>query len=319
MLAYLLRRLIYIVLIVLVMSVLIFWATQIMPGNVAYMILGDFAPLDQVALLEEQLGLNDPIHVQYLRWASGLLEGDLGQSLIMQRPISPLLGEALANSALLAGISIVLVALLGIWLGVFTAINHNGPADHVASVVTYVVLAVPEFFWCIVAIMLFAGYLGWLPATGYAPFSEGLGAWASHLVLPVLTLVFGLIAHVSRLTRSSMLEVLQSRYVLAARAKGLPERHVIRRHALPNALLPTITVLAIDVGVLMGGIVVVETVFSYPGLGRLLIFGIQQLDIPLIQACMIVVTLVYAFANLAADLLYAWFNPRIRYGGAVGS
>ncbi|MDX6751185.1 ABC transporter permease [Geminicoccaceae bacterium 1502E] len=319
MVAYLLRRLVYIALIVLVMSILIFWATQIMPGNVAYMILGDFAPLDQIALLEEQLGLNDPITVQYFRWASGLLEGDLGQSLIMQRPIAPLLGDALANSALLAGISIVLVALLGIWLGIFTAVNHGRPADHVASIVTYVVLAVPEFFWCIVAIMLFAGYLGWLPATGYAPLADGLGVWASHLVLPVLTLVFGLIAHVSRLTRSSMLEVLQSRYVLAARAKGLPERHVIRRHALPNALLPTITVLAIDVGVLMGGIVVVETVFSYPGLGRLLIFGIQQMDIPLIQACMVVVTLVYAFANLVADLLYAWFNPRIRYGGAVGT
>jgi peptide/nickel transport system permease protein len=140
----------------------------------------------------------------------------------------------------------------------------------------------------------------------------------SYLVLPVVTLVFGLIAHVSRLTRSSMLEVSQSRYVLAAHAKGLPEGYVIRRHALPNALLPTITVLAIDVGVLMGGIVVVETIFSYPGLGRLLIFSIQQLDIPLIQACMIVVTIVYAIANLVADLLYAWFNPRIRYGGTIG-
>ena len=319
MLIYLLRRLLYVALIVVVMSMLIFAATQIMPGNVAYMILGDFAPPDQVALLEQRLGLNDPVYVQYARWAGGVLEGDLGQSLIMQRPIAPVLLDALRNSGVLAGISILLVTIFGISLGVFAAMRHGRPADHVVSVLTYVVLAIPEFFWCIVVIMLFAGYLGWFPATGYASLEEGFLTWASHLVLPVVTLVFGLIAHVSRLTRSSMLEVSQSRYVLAAHAKGLPEGYVVRRHALPNALLPTITVIAIDVGVLMGGIVVVETIFSYPGLGRLLIFSIQQLDIPLIQACMIVVTLVYALANLVADLLYAWFNPRIRYGGTIGA
>jgi peptide/nickel transport system permease protein len=318
MIVYILRRLVYVTLIVITMSMLIFWATQIMPGNVAYMILGDFAAPEQVALVEERLGLNDPIWVQYARWASGILEGDLGDSMIMQRPIGPLLFDALRNSAVLATLAIVLVTISGIWLGVFSAIHNGRPADHVVSVTTYVVLAIPEFFWCIVVIMLFAGYLGWLPATGYASLSDGVWSWARHLILPVVTLVLGLIAHVSRLTRSSMLEVMQSRYILAARAKGLPERYLLRRHALPNALLPTITVLAIDVGVLMGGIVVVETVFSYPGLGRLLIFGIQQLDIPLIQACILVITIIYAVANLIADLLYAWFNPRIRYGSAVG-
>lgn len=319
MFGYILQRLIYIVVIVAVMSVLIFAITQIMPGNVAYMILGDFAPLDQVAALEEKLGLNDPFLVQYWRWASGVLQFDLGDSLIMDRPIGPILLEAIGNSAILAVISLVLVALLGIWLGVFSAVRHGSAADHTVSVTTYFVLAVPEFFWCIVLIVLFAGTLGWLPATGYTSISEGFLAWAEHLILPVAALVMGLIAHISRLTRSSMLEVMNSQYVLAARAKGLPEKVVVRRHALRNALLPTITVLAIDVGVLMGGIVVVETIFSYPGLGRLLIFGIQQLDIPLIQACMIVVTVIYAFANLAADLLYAFLNPTIRYGRAINA
>jgi len=141
----------------------------------------------------------------------------------------------------------------------------------------------------------------------------GVVAWLGHLILPVATLTAGLIAHVSRLTRSSMLEALRSTYVLAARAKGLPERLVLRRHALPNALMPTITVLAVDVGILIGGMVVVETVFAYPGLGRLLIYAIEHRDIPLLQAGMIVVTTVYALANLVADLLYAWINPRIRY------
>jgi peptide/nickel transport system permease protein len=319
MFGYVLQRLIYIVVILFVMSVLIFSITQIMPGNVAYLILGDFAPLDQIEALEESLGLNDPILVQYWRWVSGLLQGDLGNSLIMDRPIAPILLDAIANSAVLCAISLVLVAVLGIWLGVFSAVRNGTATDHTVSVITYFVLAVPEFFWCILLIVVFAGVLGWLPATGYTPLSEGFFEWAQHLILPVIALVMGLIVHIARLTRSSMLETMQSQYVLAARAKGLPERLVIRRHALRNALLPTITVLAIDVGVLMGGIVVVETIFSYPGLGRLLIFGIQQLDVPLIQACMIVVTVVYAVANLAADLIYAFLNPRIRYGRAINA
>lgn len=319
MFGYVVQRLLYIVVIVAVMSVLIFWITQIMPGNVAYMILGDFAPLDQIAALEEKLGLNDPMLVQYGRWAGHLLRLDLGDSLIMERPIGPVLLDAMANSAVLAGISIALVAVIGIWLGVFSAVRHGEAADHAISIGTYFVLAVPEFFWCILLIIVFAGALGWLPATGYTSIDEGVLPWAQHLILPVIALVMGLVAHVSRLTRSSMLEVMHSQYVLAARAKGLPERLVIRRHALRNALLPTITVLAIDVGVLMGGIVVAETIFSYPGLGRLLIFGIRQLDVPLIQACMIVITIVYAVANLVADLLYAYLNPRIRYGRSINA
>jgi len=146
----------------------------------------------------------------------------------------------------------------------------------------------------------------------------GVGRWLAHLILPVATLVCGLIAHVSRLTRSSMLETLRSAYILTARAKGLPHRLILRRHALPNALLPTITVLAVDVGILIGGVVVVETVFAYPGLGRLLIYAIEHRDIPLLQAGMMLVTTVYALANLSADLLYAVFNPRIRYGRSSG-
>lgn len=311
---YVLKRLLSIVLTMAVMSVLIFWITQVMPGNVAYMILGDFASPQDVATLEAKLGLNDPAYVQYLRWASGLLHGDLGRSLVMDRPIAPVLWEAVGKSAILAGISISLVALLGIWLGVYAGVRHGRISDHVVSVATYLNIAIPEFLWAIVIIMLFAGYLNWFPATGYSDLSNGFGAWARHLVLPIFTLVTGLMAHVSRLTRSSMIDTMQTQYVRAARARGLPERLVIRRHALPNALLPTITVLAIDVGIMMGGIVVVETIFSYPGLGRLLMFAIQNMDVPLLQACMMVITFVYAAANLSADLLYALLNPRVRYG-----
>jgi len=316
-LLYTLKRLAYVAVILAVMSVLIFWATQVMPGDVAQMIVGQFATDEQVRAVRAKLRLDDPVYVQYLRWAGGLLRGDLGLSLMMDRPIAPLIAEAIQRSAVLAGISIVLIAALGIWLGVHSAVRKGKPIDHAISVGSYFFISVPEFFWAIVVILLFAGYLGWLPATGYAALSEGWWQWLKHIVLPVATLVLGLVAHVSRLTRSSMIETMQSQYVTAARAKGLPESVVIRRHALRNALVPTITVLAIDVGLLMGGIVVVETVFSYPGLGRLLIFAIEQKDIPMVQAGILTVTAVYAIANLAADLLYAFFNPRIRYGRAA--
>ena len=311
---YVLKRLLSIALTMAVMSVLIFWITQVMPGNVAYMILGDFASPQDVATLEAKLGLNDPAYVQYLRWATGLLQGDLGRSLVMDRPIAPVLWDAVGKSAILAGISIGLVALLGISLGVYAGVRHGRISDHIVSVATYINIAIPEFLWAIVIVMLFAGYLNWFPATGYSDLSNGFASWARHLILPVFTLVTGLIAHISRLTRSSMIDTMQTQYVRAARARGLPEKLVIRRHALPNALLPTITILAIDVGIMMGGIVVVETIFSYPGLGRLLMFAIQNMDVPLLQACMMVITFVYAAANLIADLLYAFLNPKVRYG-----
>jgi peptide/nickel transport system permease protein len=315
---YILRRVAWIGLILVILSLMIFAITQVMPGNVAKMIAGQFATPDVVAAIEAKLGLHDPWPTQYGRWAGHIVSGDLGQSLIMERPIGPMLREALANSAMLAGVSFVLVAVLGIALGLIAAIRHNTAVDHGISVFTFLGISVPEFFWGIVLILVFAGYLRWLPSGGIGEPSAGLGDALRHLLLPAWTLTFALIAHVSRMTRSSMLETLRSPYVLYARAKGVPERSVIVRHALRNALLPTITVLAIDVGWLIGGIVVVETVFSYPGLGRLLLFAIERRDLPLIQASILVIAAIYCFANLGADLLYAYFNPKIRYGDARG-
>ena len=180
--------------------------------------------------------------------------------------------------------------------------------------VSYLGVAVPEFFWGIIGIIVFARYLDWLPSGGQGDLSQGVLSWASHLVLPVLTLTFTLVAHVSRLTRSSMIDALRSQYVRNARAKGLSERRVVYGHALPNALMPTITVLAIDVGWLLGNIVVVEAVFSYPGIGRLLLFAIERHDLPLLQAGILLIAAVYCLANLGADLLYSAVNPKIRYG-----
>ncbi|HEV2546839.1 MAG TPA: ABC transporter permease [Stellaceae bacterium] len=319
MIAYTLQRLLYLVAVVWIMSLLIFAITQLLPGNVAYAILGQYATNTQIAELERLLGLSDPWYAQYGRWLLGLLHGDFGQSVSMQRPAGPLIFEAFARSAVLAAMALVLVAAIGTWLGVHSATHQGKLSDRVLTLAQYFFIAVPEFFWAILAIILFSVWLGWLPATGYTPIAEGgVGGWLVHLILPVATLVGGLIAHVSRLTRSSMLETLRSPYILMARAKGLPRRLVLRRHALPNALLPTITVLAVDVGILIGGVVVVETIFAYPGLGRLLIYAIEHRDIPLLQAGMLLVTTVYALANLGADLLYAFVNPRIRYGRNAG-
>jgi peptide/nickel transport system permease protein len=315
--AFLLRRLLGLLGVLLGMSVLIFGIIHILPGNVAYAILGEFATPTAVAQLEAKLGLNDPLPVQYWRWLDAMLHGDFGLSIVMNRPAASLIGEALGRSALLAGLAFGLIATGGIALGLYAATHRGRTSDKVLTLAQFVLIAVPEFFWAILAVLLFASWLNLLPATGYAPLDAGVADWAAHLVLPVLVLSFGLVAHVSRLTRSSMLEVLDSRFVLAARARGLPERRVLWRHALPNALLPAITVLAIDAGLLIGGIVVVETVFAYPGLGRLLVYAIERHDLPLLQVGMMVVTAIYALANFVAELLYAALNPRIRVAGAT--
>jgi peptide/nickel transport system permease protein len=316
---FLARRFLSVVFVLWAMTVMVFAIVHILPGSVAHMILGEYATNAAIAEMEERLGLNLPLYEQYWRWFSGLMRGDFGQSLTMERPVGPVILEALGRSAILASISIVLVAIIGIALGIHSATHVNSWSDRGLTLMQYFFIAVPEFFWCILVIIFFAVWLGWLPATGYTPLADGgfLG-WAKHLILPISTLVLGLIAHVSRLTRSSMLEAIESKYVLAARAKGLPERIVLRRHALPNALLPTITILAVDVGILIGGIVVVESVFAFPGLGRMLIYAIDHQDIPLMMGGMIVITAIYALANLAADILYAVLNPRIRVTGTAG-
>jgi peptide/nickel transport system permease protein len=315
MVGFIMRRLLAAVGVLWAMTVVIFAIVHILPGNVAYAILGEYATPSAIAVLQAKLGLNDPLPVQYWHWFRALLHGDFGRSLVMERPAAPVILEALQRSAVLAGLSFVLVASGGILLGIYAATHRGQIADRALMVGQFLFIAVPDFFWSILAILLFASWMNWLPATGYAPLGEaGVLGWAAHLVLPVAVLSAGLVAHVCRLTRSSMLEVLESRYILAARAKGLPERLVLHRHALPNALLPTITILAIDAGLLIGGVVVVETVFAYPGLGRLLVFAIERHDLPLLQAGMIVLTAIYALANLVADVCYGLLNPRIRHG-----
>jgi len=315
---YVLRRLGAVAVIAVIMTVIVFAATHILPGNAAIMIMGKYATPEQIAALEERLGLHAPLLTQYWDWVSGLVRGDFGQSMIMDRPVGPIVAEAFGKSLVLAACAMATVTFLGIFIGVVSAVHAGRPLDHILSIFSYLGISVPEFFWAIIFIFVFAGWLRWLPAAGVAEPGAGFVAFVAHLVLPVATLTLTLLAHVARMTRSSMLEVLQSQFIKAARARGLPERTVLFRHALRNGLLPTITVLANDFGFLIGGIVVIETVFAYPGIGRLLIFAVERHDLPLMQAIILILTLVYCLANLIADLLYAYFNPRIRYGRADG-
>ncbi|WP_395456169.1 ABC transporter permease [Azospirillum melinis] len=314
MFAYTLTRLVYLALVLAVMSVLIFLVTQAMPGDVASMIAGQFASKEVVDAIAVKLGLDQPLIVQYGHWAAGILRGDLGRSLVLEQPIGPILLEALARSLVLAVVALFVVAVVGIGLGVLAAVRRGKLTDQLVSGVSYLGIAVPDFFWAIVLVLVFGSYMKLLPTGGYAPITDGFLPWASHLVLPVVTLVLMLLARIARLTRSSMIDVLQTNYVKFARAKGMPESVVILRHALKNALLPTITVLAIDFGLILGGVVVIETIFSYPGMGRLLLFAIQRHDLPLIQATILIVSAAYCLANLTADLLYAFVNPKIRHG-----
>jgi peptide/nickel transport system permease protein len=315
--SYALRRLGTVAFILIVMSLLVFLATHALPSNTAALILGQYSTPETQAALEHKLGLDLPLPVQYWHWASGLLRGDLGQSLVMERPVAPMLWDAFGRSAVLAVCAMAVVSTLGVAMGVVAAVWRGRWPDHSVSVFAYLGISVPEFYWGLVLILLFGSTFHLLPTSGSGDLRDGLASFCSFLVLPVITLTLTLLAHVSRLTRSSMAEELDSMYVKVARARGLPERVVIIRHALRNALVPAITVLAQDFGFLIGGIVAIETIFAYPGLGRLLIFALQRQDLPLMQAAILVLTAVYCLANLTADLLYGVANPRIRYGGAV--
>lgn len=310
---YLLRRGGFLLLTLLLASLLIFLITQWLPGDVARVILGREA--DQAALqqLEADLGLDDPLPVQYLRMLGNFFRGDWGTSYSTRTEILPQVMSRLRNSLQLAGLTLIIAVPLSIALGTIAGTNENQAVDHTISLTSLSVVGLPEFVTGLVLIQLFAFQWKLLPAnSSIAPgssFIENL----PMLVLPAMTASLVLIAYITRLTRAGVVEELKKPYVRTADLKGLPRRTVIGRHVLRNALLPTITIIAISFGWLMSGLVVVENVFNYPGLGRLLVFAIDRRDLPLIQAITLVTVLIFALANLAADLLYAFLNPRIRY------
>jgi peptide/nickel transport system permease protein len=311
-LAFLLRRGIYGAVSLFLLSLIIFACTHLLPGDAATAILGENATPEALAALRERLGLDRPLPVQYLAWIGGLFHGDLGVSTTLNQPVLQLIAPAFGKSLSLALITLVIAGLVAIPLGVVAAVRRGRGVDAGILGASYIGISVPEFVIAPLLIMFLAGPpLQLLPSSGYAPFGDDPVRWAAHVVLPVTALTVVLIAHLMRQTRSGMLEVLASDYVRTARLKGLPERIVMRRHALRNGLTATITVLALDIGYLMGSIVVVEEIFAYPGLGRLVIYAVANRDLPLVQGTTLIIGGVYIAANLLADLAHGLLNPRV--------
>ncbi|TKT69769.1 ABC transporter permease [Aquamicrobium sp. LC103] len=313
-LTYLLRRLGAVLIVLAIVTVAVFVITNVLPGNAALMILGENATAENLSALERQLGLDRPLPVQYLHWIGGVLQGDFGMSLRLRLPVSEVVGSAFFNSLWLAGIVLVAVTLIAIPLGALAALTRGTVVDAVIGVFSYLGTALPEFVTATLLLVIFAKPENPIfPAGGFvAPFDDFPG-FLRHVVLPAATLGLILMAHISRQVRSEMSEVLASDYVRAARLKGLSERRVIWRHTLPNSLAPAVAVISLDIGYLLGGIIVVEEIFAWPGLGRLLIYALQNRDLPVIQAITLLLAVVYALSNLLADLVIAKLDPRVRY------
>ena len=311
--AYILKRLLLAVYTMLVVSLIVFAITQILPADAAQTMLGENATPAAVAALRQRMGLDAPAYMQFARWIGGVVLGDFGTSLRTGLPVGPAMLDALGPSLLLALGSILLMLLFALPLGIIAAVRRGGAADLAVSLISYLGVSLPEFVTATLFVLVAADWLQLLPATGYVAFSEDpLGAIA-HLTLPVITVSVILIAHVSRMVRSELVDVLQSDYVRAARLKGLTRRQVLFKHALRNALLPAITIVALDVGYLLGGIIVVEEIFALPGIGRQLIVAIEARDLPSIQAGALIMAATYSVVNFMADIAYGWLDKRISY------
>jgi peptide/nickel transport system permease protein len=310
---FILRRLGFMVLTVILASIIIFWATTVLPGDVVTMELGRYATEQAKTELRHELGLDKPIVVQYGTWLGKYVRGDWGQSVSAATAVRPVVFERLRNSFMLAAVAFAMYVPLGIFLGLLAALRKNTWADNLISVGSLAFIGLPEFVSGLILIAVFAIQLHWLPAqSSIDPHSSFVDAFP-YLILPAITVALTSLAYVVRMTRSSTVDVLQMDYVRTANLKGLPPRRVLFTHVLRNSLLPTITVVAIGIGWLIGGLIITEEVYGYPGLGRLLLFAIGRRDLQLIQATALLIVIIYVFANLIADILYAILNPRIRY------
>ncbi len=314
MLTYLLRRFGFIFLTLILASIIIFSVTQFLPGDVAQIILGQFATEVAVENLREELGLNKPLHMQYLNWAGGFIRGDWGDSLVSRLPVRPMVMQRLGNSAMLAGLALLIYVPLGIILGVIAALKRDKMPDQLITGVSMAFVGLPEFVSGLLLITFLAIGAGWFPANSSidpdSTFMESL----PYLILPAITVSLSGLGYIARMTRSGTIDVLRTDYVRAAELKGLSGSQVLTRHVLRNSLLPTVTIVAMGIGWLLGGLIVTEAVYGYPGLGRMIVYGIQRQDLPIIQAASMIVVAVYSFSNLAADILYGLLNPRIRVG-----
>ena len=312
---YVLKRVISLVPTLIGVTILVFLMIRLIPGTVVDQLIGTEARVDEStkAAMREFFGLNQPLYVQYWTWVSGLLRGDLGQSWRSGLPVSKMIFDRLAVTAELGLLALAVSLLVGIPLGTVSAIRENTPLDHVVRIVSLFSLSIPIFWQAAMLILAFSLWFNWVPPVDYAPPTKDPVANLTQMMLPAIVLGTVVAAQVMRMTRSSLLEVLRHDYVRTARAKGLAERLVVRRHAFKNALIPIITIIGVQIGYLLGGAVVTEEVFTLPGVGRLVLNAVYERDYPLVQGAILFIAALFMLSNLVVDLLYAYLDPRIRY------
>jgi ABC-type dipeptide/oligopeptide/nickel transport system permease component len=309
---YILNRLLSIVLTLFLVSVITFAVTNILPGDVAMMIMGTQSNPAALAGLRKALGLEDPLVLQYAHWMGGMLTGDFGRSLMFKEQIGTLLLQKMKASSLIVVMSMAIALICAIPLGVWSAVHRNRWQDTAASSAALFGISLPDFFWGIVLILLFARTLDWLPSSGFTDPAENFPLAIRHALLPSLALGLGLMAHLARVTRSTMTGILNQEFIRVARAKGLGERTVVWRYALANAIGPVMTVAGLQIGYLFGSIIVVESLFNYTGMGWITYQALLNRDVPLIQTSVFVIAAVVMLVNFLVDLLYLAVDPRIR-------
>lgn len=311
--AFIVRRLLLVVPVVLVVGTITFTLIHLTPGDPAAVMLGPEATPEEIAAARDRLGLNEPLLVQYPAWLGGVVRGDFGDSIFLDRPVAQALTERLTPTIQLAFYSLIVAVLLGVPAGVYAALRQNSIVDRAIMVLAIGGSAIPNFFLGILLILLFAVTLRWLPSGGYVPITVDPVAHFRAMLLPTIALGFSAAGLPARLIRSTMLDVLREEYVVSAVARGLDPRTVAVRHALRNALLPAVTVLGYSMADLLGGAVVVETVFGLPGMGQLIVNSIARRDFPVIQGAVMTIAIFYVLANLVVDILYVFIDPRVRY------
>lgn len=312
--AYILRRLSLLVPVLLIVGVLVFSLIHLTPGDPAAIIAGEDATTEQIADMRERLGLNDPIHIQFFRWFGGVVRLDLGDSIFLRQPVTEALLDRVHPTGLLTLYSLTLAILIAVPAGVIAAVRRNSWVDRALMVVSISGAAIPNFFFGILLILLFAVILRWLPSGGYVDIGEDPIRHAKSMALPALALGFSTAGLLARMVRSTMLDVLREDYIRTAFAKGLSQKTVVLLHALRNAAIPAMTVLGVSLANLLGGSVVVETVFNLPGMGRLVVESVARRDFPVIQGTVMVIAMIQVLVMLLVDVLYVYVDPRVRYG-----
>jgi peptide/nickel transport system permease protein len=312
--SYIMRRLVLMIPVLVIVAVIIFGLIHITPGDPAAVMAGEDATASDVEDMRERLGLNEPIHIQFIDWFANALRLDFGDSIFLRQPVTEAMMERVQPTFLLTLYALTLAVMISVPAGVIAAVKRNSPVDRLLMVFSISGAAIPGFFFGIVLILLFAVVLGWLPSGGYVDIDDDPIQHFKLMILPTIALGFSTAGLLSRMVRSTMLDVLKEDYVRTAYAKGLPNRHVVLLHALRNALIPAMTVLGISLAGLLGGSVVIETVFSLPGMGRLVVQSIGRRDFPVIQGVVLITAVIQLFVMLIIDVLYVYVDPRVRYG-----